>query len=235
MEESENLTFEPTLQYHAIESAHGDLMMVNQAICLTVHKHFTINSTLRHLTWYVPWCFEGTFPPWKRNAAALEKLLLDAANDKLVGSDYPPELKLYLKDINVDHLLIQLKMLPDLIKTYNQKNTFLHQVTEYNVRTLCETLNDIKVCKSLFSEVFKLVQIFLTIPVTTATAKRTYSVLRRLKTFLRSTMCQPRLNHAFLLHIHKERTDNLTYFVLQTRKKLSCLNHCKIIISTIYK
>ena len=73
-------------------------------------------------------------------AAALEKLLLDAANDRLVGSDYPPELKLYLKDINVDRLLIQLKMLPDLLKTYNQ-STLIHRVT--NAQTLCETLNEI--------------------------------------------------------------------------------------------
>ena len=46
-------------------------------------------------------------------------------------------------------------------------------------------------------------------PVTTATAERSFSTLRRLKTYLRSTMSQPRLNHIVLLHSHKERTDAL--------------------------
>ena len=46
-------------------------------------------------------------------------------------------------------------------------------------------------------------------PVTTATAKRSFSTLSRLKTYLRSTMSQPKLNHIVLLHSHKERTDAL--------------------------
>ena len=61
----------------------------------------------------------------------------------------------------------------------------------------------------MFDEVARLLPIFLTIPVTTATAERTFSVLRRLKAFLRSSMSQPRLNHVTILHIHKERTDQL--------------------------
>lgn len=47
----------------------------------------------------------------------------------------------------------------------------------------------------------------MTIPVTSATAERTFSVLRRMKTYLRSTMTQERLNNVMLLHIYKELTD----------------------------
>ena len=43
-------------------------------------------------------------------------------------------------------------------------------------------------------------KLFLTIPVTTASSKRTFSVMRRLKTFFRSSMTQERLNQALLLH-----------------------------------
>ena len=35
------------------------------------------------------------------------------------------------------------------------------------------------------------------------------STLRRLKTFLQSTMSQPRLNHVMILHIHKDKTDQV--------------------------
>ena len=61
----------------------------------------------------------------------------------------------------------------------------------------------------MFSEVDKLLKIYLTVPMTTATAERTFSTMRRIKTYLRSTMTQERLNHAMTLHIHKGRTDEL--------------------------
>lgn len=43
----------------------------------------------------------------------------------------------------------------------------------------------------------------LTLPITTATAERSFSVLRRLKTYLRSTMKEDRLGGLALMHIHK--------------------------------
>ena len=78
-----------------------------------------------------------------------------------------------------------------------------------NVRTICDIMSEVGVAKELFSEVFRLLQIFFTLPVTTSTAERTFSALRRLKTYLRSTMSQARLNHTMLLYIHKERTDQI--------------------------
>ena len=59
----------------------------------------------------------------------------------------------------------------------------------------------------MLNQVHKLLQIYLTIPMTTATAERTFSTLRRLKNYLRTTMTQKRLNHVVLLHTHKQRTD----------------------------
>lgn len=49
-----------------------------------------------------------------------------------------------------------------------------------------------------------LLQIFATIPVTTATTERTFSVLRRMKTYLRSTQTNERLNGLALANIHKD-------------------------------
>ena len=77
------------------------------------------------------------------------------------------------------------------------------------LRTFSDILNARPSTKVMFDEVAHLLQIVLTIPVTTATAERTFSVLRHLKTFLRSSMSQPHLNHVTILHIHKERTDQL--------------------------
>ncbi|MGH0120275.1 UNVERIFIED_CONTAM: hypothetical protein FKN15_060683 [Acipenser sinensis] len=56
----------------------------------------------------------------------------------------------------------------------------------------------------MFPELFKLIRLVLTIPVTTCTSERSFSALCRLKTFLRSTMTQARLNSIAVLHIHGE-------------------------------
>ena len=53
------------------------------------------------------------------------------------------------------------------------------------------------------------VRILLVIPATNATSERTFSALRRVKTYLRSTMTQTRMNSLLSLHVHKERTDAL--------------------------
>ena len=78
-----------------------------------------------------------------------------------------------------------------------------------SVRTICDAMNIIPSTKDLFSEVNNLLQLFLTVPVTTATSERTFSSLRRVKSYLRTTMTRERLNHLLLLYCHKSRTDSL--------------------------
>ena len=61
----------------------------------------------------------------------------------------------------------------------------------------------------LLSEIHKLLRLYLVVPVTSATAERTFSVLRRLLVYLRSTMTEMRLNNCLLLHVHKDITDTM--------------------------
>ena len=61
----------------------------------------------------------------------------------------------------------------------------------------------------VMSQVSKLVRLLLVMPATNATSEKSFSALLRIKTYLRSTMSQQRLNHLSLLHIHKNRTKNL--------------------------
>jgi len=63
--------------------------------------------------------------------------------------------------------------------------------------------------KSFYSEVVRLARLILVMPATNAVSERCFSAMRRLKTYLRSTMQQSRLNHVMLLHIHKELLDQL--------------------------
>ena len=61
----------------------------------------------------------------------------------------------------------------------------------------------------MLQQVYRLLRIYLTVPMASATADRSFSALRRLKNYLRTTMSQKRLNHLIVMHIHKERTDQL--------------------------
>ena len=142
-------------------------------------------------------------------AAPLEEVLLNSCQSTDVT--LPKQLALYRKDIDVKKLEIQLKMLPDLIQAYNSNQAEhalkLTQVT--TLRTLAEVFNTMPSSKIMFSEVACLLQLVLTIPITTATAECTFSALRHLKTFLRTSMLQPCLNHCMLPFIHKDRTDQV--------------------------
>ena len=63
--------------------------------------------------------------------------------------------------------------------------------------------------KTFYTEVIKVAKLILVMPATNATSESSFSALRRLKTWLRSTTTQSRLNWCMLLHIHKEKTDAL--------------------------
>ena len=54
-----------------------------------------------------------------------------------------------------------------------------------------------------------IVKLLLLVPATSCSAERSFSSLRRLKTYLRSTMGQARLNHLAVVASHKEVTDDL--------------------------
>ena len=137
-------------------------------------------------------------------AAKLEKMLLDAANGTIRSEDFSEEIEMYSKDFDKKHLVTQLQMLPELIRTYNECNPQTAIRTVTSVRALCDVMKSVTVSRSMFNQINK---VLLTIPVTTSTVE--ISTLRRLKTYLHSIMSQTRLNHLMILHIHKDRTDEL--------------------------
>ena len=70
-------------------------------------------------------------------------------------------------------------------------------------------LIDLGEARSALSEVVKLVRLILVMPATNATSEHSFSALKRVKTYLRSSMKQQRLSNLMLLHVHKELTGNL--------------------------
>ena len=82
-------------------------------------------------------------------------------------------------------------------------------MTFYCIQTVCTAMNSKSTYKQMLPEVHKAFRLYLTMPVTTLTSKRSFSTLKRLLTYLRATMTEKRLNNCMLLHIHMEITDDL--------------------------
>ena len=63
-----------------------------------------------------------------------------------------------------------------------------------------------------FSEMFKLLEINATTPLTSAESERCFSTLKRIKTFYRNTMTNERPNSLAMLSIHKDLIRNIPNF-----------------------
>lgn len=98
--------------------------------------------------------------------------------------------KIYNSDINVneEELIEEFKLYK--ICTASRKGTAIEALKECN--------------QQMFPNVARLLQMFATLPVSTATNERSFSTLARLKTYLRNTISQNRLNGLALLATSRE-------------------------------
>ena len=120
----------------------------------------------------------------------LEQMLLTGEMNTDVCAQYPE-----LKDVK--SLEIQLRM--------------FHR--SYNTSSLCEAQELFKKMapemRALFYFVEQLVRLLLLYPVSSCTAEWSFSALRRLKTWIRSTMSERRLNTITVCHVNKHILENL--------------------------
>ena len=83
------------------------------------------------------------------------------------------------------------------------------------------------------SEIIKLVKLILVLPAKNATSEQAFSMMRFVKSYLRSTTGQSRLNHLMLLSTCNEELDNLNmkellqYFVNKNDDPKSMFQHCE--------
>ena len=108
----------------------------------------------------------------------------------------------YADDLSASRMWIELKQFRD----YETSNGFKVALTADN---LGKTLATNKTLQMLLVHLCLVVQLVLLIPGTSCTAERSFSSLRRLKTYLRSSMKQKRLNHIAVLHLHKQYVDTI--------------------------
>ena len=99
--------------------------------------------------------------------------------------------KLY-PELNVEQLIIELKM--------------FH--SRFSYKTVTEAVEQVRgmvpEVRQLFVSVIELIVLLLVNPASSATAERSFSSLRRLKTWLRSTISQERLNACAVCLTHRD-------------------------------
>ena len=70
-----------------------------------------------------------------------------------------------------------------------------------SIHTICDAMDSNEVFKEMLPAIHKLLRLYLTVPITSATAERAFSAMKHVYTDLRSTMTDQRLNNCLLLHI----------------------------------
>lgn len=110
-------------------------------------------------------------------------------------------IQFYGSDFDGDKLKLHRDMFLDVAKSRN--------VPIKNAEDVLKLIRNDDALSEMLPELKKLLCIMLVIPVSSCTSERSFSALRRLKTYIRSTMSQPRLNDISLLHVHHDEELNL--------------------------
>ena len=75
----------------------------------------------------------------------------------------------------------------------------------FDVRKYLAQLTSVQ--KALLNEVINIMKLVMVMPATNSSSEQSFSAMHRVKSYLRSTMTQERLNHVMILNVHKELAD----------------------------
>ena len=166
-------------------------------------------------------CIKRRFDqPGYRTYCQLQELLFKAAK----GEPYQSELDFVRTFYKGDFSHLLETQLHTFALLFSGKKSTLQEIIDH-LRGLSPSQQE------LLSEVYKLLKLILVLPATNAISERSFSALRRVKTYLKSTINQSRLNHLMLLHVHKHLTDKLDLvkiangFVAGSEHRLSVFGH----------
>lgn len=135
----------------------------------------------------------------------LQNLLLKASQKKNFEEDFEFVCTFYKDDLHPERLRSQLSIFSTEFR--NHYSTVQIPPTILDIIKYISSLTTAQ--KQLLSEVCTVMMLILVMPATNATLERTFSALRRIKSYLRSTMSQGRINNLIVVHVHKDVTNNI--------------------------
>ena len=120
----------------------------------------------------------------------IEMVILNAANKK--DFDIKDIIRAKLKgDFDLHELKLKLKRLKNVATSASCVSQRF--VSFFTLTDVYKALNP--ATRNIYKNVSKRIQLYLTIPISNATAERSFSCLRRLKNFLTDRLTQEHLNH----------------------------------------
>ena len=143
--------------------------------------------------------------PGYRVYQSLQELILRACKGETYDEHLEATLTTYKDDLSRHELEAQLPLLKPLCEDIVKKKGSNFSLCD----TVCILSKLSAAERAAFSGVWRVMKLLLVLPATNATSERSFSALRRVKTYLRTTMTQQRLNNLMVLHIHKDLVDSL--------------------------
>ncbi len=133
----------------------------------------------------------------------LEELLIKAANSKDYSSEMEKVVSFYGDDFeSKEQLSTQLEIFSS---SFNKDSS--NHVT---LREAIKCVQDFSPGqRAYYSQICKVVQLILVMPATNAASERSFSTMKRVKSYLRSTMGQERLNNLMIMNIYKTEAEKL--------------------------
>ena len=165
----------------------------------------------------------------------IEELLIKVCQGKPCDDELTFVCTFYKEDLDQHQLQAQLPLLHSMVneKLQNEGN-------ELNIPFIVKTISELSTAQRVcISQVTVLARLLLVMPATNTSSERLFSALRRVKTYLRSTMTQLRLNKLMVLHVHKDKTDSLSLACVTNKlcnvaKRLQILLNSYVCISREY-
>ena len=141
---------------------------------------------------------------------------------KLIDSSLFPQFVLSLPTSEVD-CAVKLWPLGNEEKLKSELTTLYRHTELHTGKTALSLLRSIhdNNLEEAFSETVTLLKIIITTPMTTSESERNFSTLKRVKTFTRNTMGQPRLNALATLSIESQLIQQLQDFVPKVIEKFA--------------
>ena len=132
----------------------------------------------------------------------IQDIFLNATNGKDSSQQLKVVCDVFKNDLNPTNLQVQLEQFASLFQ--DKPNCSIDTLVE-----VLSTFGKNKSQKMLLPDVVKLARLFLVMPATNASSERAFSGIKRIKTYLRNSTTNNRLNHCMVVHVHPEDVDKM--------------------------
>lgn len=113
----------------------------------------------------------------------------------------------YLKNFLNHYMYFNINELKLSSEFISAKSLLNHKnICQFNLNLITDTLKQLP---EAFSETLKIIQIINTLPISTASNERFFSSLKRVKSYLRSSMCDERLSDLMIINVEKENASKI--------------------------